>query len=751
MPVLAGQSLLHYRLVDKIGAGGMGDVWRAVDTRLGREVAVKVVTDRLAGDAGALARFEREARAVAVLSHPNILALYDVGREDGVSYVVTELLRGGTLRDRLSQGRMEPREALEVATQIARGLGAAHARALIHRDLKPENVFVTSDGVAKILDFGLARFEDRSAAGDGDDTILVAGATQSGMVVGSPGYMSPEQVRGQAADARSDLFAFGAMLHEMLSGRRAFAGDSVADTFTAVLHHDPPAIGEPRLDAIVKACLVKDREGRYGSATELIQALQAALEGPIGIDVQPAIAVLPFVDMSQGKDQDYFCEGMTEEIISALSVIPGLHVAARTSTFQFKGTNQDVRRIGQTLGVNKVLEGSVRTAGDKLRVTAQLVNVDDGYRVWSERYDREMEDVFAIQDEIARSVAQALAGQLGARAWVGSARKHTEDLEAYHLYLKGRHERYRTRNFTAALRNFEDAAERDPRYALARLGIAEASTLIGNTGLIRPRITRARAVTELEYANTLADESAESRAVECAVLQSDFDFAQAERAGRRAIELDPNYIFGWTWLSLLLGGMGRFDEAHDMAQKAVPVDPLSPMGWTMDGWALGAGRRYEEAEAALRRALELQPTHGLALWNMGISLVGLKRYDEAVAVLHRAHAGEPVGASLVLGMLAWTEAAAGRHDKARGHLDELRDWTRYRYVPRFVLAWTLAALGDIAAALDEYERSVEERDTFLMYAMWPGYDPLRSEPRFQAALRHLGLDWAVRAGERLSL
>src|SRR5262245_5450167 len=295
MPVLAGQSLLHYRLVDKIGAGGMGEVWRAVDPRLDREVAVKVVTDRLAADPGVLARFEREARAVAALSHPNILALYDVGREDGVSYVVTELLRGATLRERLAQGRIPAREALEVALQVARGLAAAHARALIHRDLKPENVFVTSDGVAKLLDFGLARFEDRSPAGDGDDTILIAGATQSGIVVGSPGYMSPEQVRGQVADGRSDLFAFGAMFHEMLSGRRAFGGDSVADTFGAVLNDEPPAVGEPRLDSILKACLMKDRELRYASATELIQALQSAAEGPIGVGEEPAIAVLPFV------------------------------------------------------------------------------------------------------------------------------------------------------------------------------------------------------------------------------------------------------------------------------------------------------------------------------------------------------------------------------------------------------------------------------------------------------------------------
>ena len=747
MPVLPGQSLLHYRLVEKIGAGGMGDVWRAVDTRLDREVAVKVVTDRLAQDPDALARFEREARAVAAISHPNILALYDVGRADGVSYVVTELLHGATLRERLDAGPMTPRAAVELAVQVAQGLAAAHARGLVHRDLKPENVFVADDdGGVKILDFGLARFDDHdSAKGNGtDETARTAtSATLPGTIMGSPGYMSPEQVRGQAADARSDVFSFGAVLYEMLSGRRAFTGPSPADTLSAVLQGEPPPLPHSALEPVVRKCLTKDPEQRYSSARELIPALRTALERSAVEQDAPAIAVLPFVDMSQGKDQDYFCEGMTEEIISALSVIPGLHVAARTSTFQFKGTNQDVRRIGQALGVNKVVEGSVRTSGDRLRVTAQLVNVDDGYQVWSERYDRQMEDVFAIQDEIARSVAQALAGRLGARPAAGAARKHTDDLEAYHLYLKGRHERYRTRNFAVALRRFEEAAERDPRYALARLGIAEASVLLANTGTTRPRVALARAQTELEYANALAEESAESRAVECALRMAQWDFAGAEAAGRRAIELDPRYIFGWTWLSLTLSGMGRFDEAQAMAESAVPVDPLSPMAWAIAGWARNAGRRFAEAEVSLRRALELYPSHGMALWNLGLALVGQGRAGEAVTVVERAHVGEPAGGSLVLGILAWTKAVAGRVDEARGHLDELRDWAKHRHVPRYPLAWTLAALGDIEAALGEMERSVEEGDAFLMYPLFPGNDPLRAEPRFQRALQRLGLDWAI--------
>ena len=752
MHVLPGRSLLHYRLVEKIGAGGMGDVWRAVDTRLGREVAVKVIGERLANDADALARFEREARAVAALSHPNVLSLYDVGREDGVSYVVTELLHGTTLRARLEGDGLKPRAALELALRVGHGLAAAHARGLVHRDLKPENIHVAIDGGVKILDFGLARFDASDARGadaaDDESAITVNLASMPGMLIGSPGYMSPEQVRGQVVDARSDLFALGAVLYEMLSGQRAFHGPTLADSLAAILHEEPPpfpassGVG-PILDQIVRKCLRKEREERYVSATELIQDLQSALTSGSAFTDEPAIAVLPFVDMSQDKDQDYFCEGMAEEIISALSVIPGLRVAARTSTFQFKGTNQDVRRIGQALGVKKVLEGSVRTSGQRLRVTAQLVNVDDGYRVWSERYDRQMEDVFAIQDEIARSVAHALAGQLGARQAAGGARKHSEDLEAYHLYLKGRHERYTTRNFIAAQRFFEEAVGQDPRYALAHLGIAETSVLLGNTGMVRPRVSLTRAETELEFAIALAGESAESRSVECAVRLAQFALNDAEAAGRRAIELDPQYIFGRTWLSLTLTGMGRFDEACAVAQSAVAIDSLSPMPLAMIGWALNAGRRFEEAEVPLRRAVELNPLHGLALWNLGICLVGLGRHEDGVRTLERPSDRDSDGAGLVLGMLAWAKAVAGRTDEARRGLDELRDRARYRYVPRYTLAWTLGVLGDIGGALEEFERSVAERDEYLQYPLFPGYDPIRSEPRFHAGLESLGLGWAI--------
>jgi serine/threonine-protein kinase len=687
---------------------------------------------------------------VAALSHPNIVALYDVGRVDGVSFVVIELLRGATLRTRLAEGALAPATAVDHALQLAQGLVAAHARGLIHRDLKPENVFVTEDGQVKILDFGLARFETEVVAGGVDEAaVTVANPTIAGTVLGTPGYMAPEQVLGQASDHRSDLFALGAVLYEMLSGRRAFDGPTLADIQGAVLQKEPPPLAtgsgaDASLTGLVRKCLSKDREQRFQSARDLVQGLQTVFTTHPTTETGPSIAVLPFVDMSQGKDQDYFCEGMAEEILTALSEVSGLHVAARTSAFQFRGTHQDIRQIGQALGVSHVLEGSVRTAGTRLRVTAQLIKAADGYRVWSERYDREMEDVFTIQDEIARSVSHALAMRLGAPAG-GIARKHSDDLEAYHLYLKGRHERYTTRNFPAALRYFEEAIDRDPRYALARAGIAETCILLGNTGIVRPRVTFARAETELEYARALAGETVELLTVECCLRAfGRWDRAGAVEVGRRAMALGPDFIFARTWLSLTLSAQGHFDEALAMARSAVPIDPLSPLAWVMAGWALSAGRRFEEAQGPLRRALEIAPRNTLAMWNLGVALVGSGQHDEALATFTKAHQVEPE-ASLILGMLAWSKVLVGREDEARRDLATLDDWAKHRHVPRYTIAWTLAALGDVETALAEYERSVEERDAFLSYPLFPGNDPLRGEPRFRAALERMGLGWAVSA------
>jgi serine/threonine protein kinase len=489
----SGSRLGPYEIVSPLGAGGMGEVYRAKDPRLGRDVAVKVLPASFSTDADRLRRFEQEARAAGLLNHPNITAVYDIGTHDGAPYVVSELLEGETLRNRLSAGPLPTRKALDYAIQIARGLAAAHEKGIVHRDLKPENLFVTNDGRVKILDFGLAKLRQLEAGGEPGTNLLTA-ATEPGVVMGTMGYMSPEQVRGRAADARSDIFSFGTILHEMLSGRRAFQGETTADTITVILTKEPPDLSltnqdvHPGLDRIIRHSLEKNPEERFQSASDLAFALgylgedstesvpptptpapsaarssvvRTRTSATVSDSSRASIAVLPFRNMSADKENEYFTDGITEEIINALTKIESLRVASRTSAFAFKGRNEDIRRIGEQLGVRTVLEGSVRRAGSRLRITAELVNVGDGYHLWSERYDREMEDIFAIQDEIALAIANTLKVRLLAADEGALVSRGTEDFEAYNHFLKGKYF-FNRRVPREAIVEFEQAIARDP-------------------------------------------------------------------------------------------------------------------------------------------------------------------------------------------------------------------------------------------------------------------------------------------------
>ena len=493
MPLSPDTQLGPYRIVEAIGAGGMGEVYRARDTRLERDVAVKILPAHLAEDEDGLARFERETKAVAALSHPNILAIYDVGRHEGVPFAVMELLEGETLRERLDKGSLPVSKALELALGTSRGLAAAHAKGIIHRDVKPDNLFMTTDGRLKILDFGLARTTTGLESASDDSAVTSARPTDAGTILGTIGYMSSEQVRGKTSDERCDIFSLGAVLYEMLTSRRAFKGETTADTMSAILTQDPSEIRSgrshipPQLARIVRRSLEKNPEERFQSARDLGFALEAvsdidatsasASEPGAG---SPSIAVLPFTDMSPQKDQDYFCEGMAEEILNALTGIKGLAVAARSMAFRFKGGEHDLRKVGEALDVKTVLEGSVRTAGKRLRVTAQLNSVASGHQIWSRRYDRELEDVFAIQDEIAADIVESLRSELG-DAEAPRIVRQTENQEAYHLYLRGRyHWLNRSKGALAtAMKYFQQAIESDPGYALVHAGLADLYSIEG--------------------------------------------------------------------------------------------------------------------------------------------------------------------------------------------------------------------------------------------------------------------------------
>jgi serine/threonine protein kinase/Tfp pilus assembly protein PilF len=764
----AGTRLGPYEILSPLGAGGMGEVYRARDSRLDRDVAVKVLPESLLADGEALARFEREAKAVAALSHPNILAIHDFGREGGISYAVMELLEGETLRDRLDAGAIALRKALDYALQIAQGLAAAHDRGIVHRDLKPQNVFLTRDGLVKILDFGLASRRPLDAAGReqtaatqhpmAEDDRTASRLTQQGMILGTVGYMSPEQVRGAPVDHRSDLFSFGVILYEMLSGERAFRRDSEIETMMAILREEPRELSRagkgtpPELEEIVEHCLEKSPEERFQSARDLAFALRVAEraapsgrtdsgarsgEAAAAAEAQASIAVLPFRNMSADRENEYFSDGMTEEIINALTKIEALRVASRTSAFAFKGKDEDVRRIGAALGVRTVLEGSIRQSGRKIRIAAQLVNVADGYHLWSERFDREMEDVFAVQDEISRSIAETLKVRLLPAEAASIAARGTEDIEAYNDYLKGRYY-FNRREAPEAIAEFERALARDPRYTSAYTGLADAYCIYGFYGGIPTLDAFARARAAAAKAFELDPNSADVH-VALALVEHYFgwDLDKEEAQLRQAIRLAPRSAAAYSWLGLELALIGRTAEALEMTRRATEIEPLSANAQTNVAWVFYAERRFEESIAEFRRALHIDPNAPYPLWGIALPYHALGRHGEAVATLEQA-VEIARRQSYYLALLGGAYARAGRRADALSILAELEERASREYVAGYHLAFLHMPLGNLDGAISCLERACAERNALTWWVRdSPVFDPLRSHPRFPALLARI--------------
>jgi eukaryotic-like serine/threonine-protein kinase len=760
MTFTAGTKLGPYEILSPLGAGGMGEVYRARDTRLDRIVAVKVLPEELARDPGALERFEREAKAVAALSHPNILAIHDFGTSGGAAYAVTELLDGETLRDRLRDSAVPLRKAIDYAQQIARGLAAAHERGIVHRDVKPENVFLTRDGLVKILDFGIARQVPLPAGSGGAEALSTRDGTEPGLVLGTAGYMSPEQVRGKPVDPRSDLFSLGSVLYEMVTGRRAFQRESPIETMMSILQEDPPSVVRsgrdlpPELDEVLGHCLEKNPDERFQSARDLAFALRvlerdAGSRTPSGgaaavaetASVRtgavslPSIAVLPFRNVSADPENEYFSDGMTEEIIDALTKIESLRVAARTSSFAFKGKDEDVRRIGERLGVRTVLEGSVRRAGDKIRISAQLVDTSNGYHVWSEHFDRDMRDVFAVQEEIARAIAAALRIRLLPANEASLVTPGTVDVEAYNRYLKGRFH-FNRRDPRKAIEMFEAAIARDPRYAAAYTGLADSYGIFGFYGGIPTREAFSRARAAADRARELQPDSSEVH-VSLGIVEHYFgwDFEKEERELKRAIALSPGSADAYTWLALLYGLSGRVDDALAKAAEAVRLEPLSPNVRTNRGWPLYVARRFEEANAEYRAALQLDPHAMYPAWASGMAYQCAGEHAEAIAAYERCVAVTERRLSWPIALLGGAYAAAGRRDEAREVLRELEEIARREYLPPLHLAYVYTPLGERDRSLDLLEKACDERNALCWWIRYnPLFDPLRSDPRFEEIL-----------------
>jgi TolB-like protein/thioredoxin-like negative regulator of GroEL len=690
MTLAAGTRLGPYEILSPLGAGGMGEVYRARDTRLGREVAVKVLPEAFERDPDRRGRFEREARAIAALSHPNILAIFDCGRDGDVTYAVTELLEGQSLRDRLAAGAVPPKEAVELAIQAARGLAAAHEKGIVHRDVKPDNLFVTRDGTLKILDFGLSR---SAAGGDEQDSPTKSHMTSPGTVMGTVGYMSPEQVRGLRADHRSDLFSLGVVFVELLTGRRAFQRGSPVETMNAILKDDPlgSSTGLPgALDRIARRFLEKRPEDRFQTARDAVFALGTLSGyGPVpaaGQEGPRSIAVLPFADMSAAKDQDYFCEGLAEELIHALAKIPDLRVASRTTSFQFKGKNGDVAAIAEQMKVSTVLEGSVRKAGDRLRVSVQLVNAADGFHLWSERYDRNMSDVFAIQDDITDQVVKALKLVLTEKERRAMARPKTSNVEAYDLYLRGRQLFYRAgrRNQRGSIRLFEQAVAIDPNYALAYAGMADASAMLFmHHGSARGDIELAQraSLKALELAPQLAECHA-SRGFASSLSKH---YVEAEREFKTALALDPRQFEALYLFARMRVAQGNLPEAARLFEQALELNPEDYTVPLMLTWIYRGLGREEDSREVARRGIEAAEKYAAAspedprpLYLGAGGLVSLGQQEKGLEWANRALAMGPDDEAILYNV-ACVFSLAGDADRA---LDCLEAAVRNGYTGR---------------------------------------------------------------------
>jgi serine/threonine-protein kinase len=778
----------------------MGEVYRARDTRLHRDVAIKVLPASFSADPDRLRRFEQEARAASALNHPNILTIHDIGTHEGAPYLVSELLEGKSLRDRLQGEALRPATAVDLAVEVAQGLAAAHEKGIVHRDLKPENLFVLRDGRVKILDFGLAKLtRPESALSDRSQVLTTPLETEPGVVMGTLGYMSPEQLRGHSADHRSDIFSLGAILYEMLAGRRAFSRSTPVDTISAILTEEPAELSgtveglSPGLERIARRCLEKDPEARFQSARDLAFALKesavlptaAQPVGPRPAPVQArrlfprlgvgllaigvvalvvviatrtgllrqwpvkaggtgriaSLAVLPLRDLTGDPRQQYFVDGMTEALTASLAQIRSLKVISRTSAVQYAGTKKPLRDIARELGVDGIVEGSVARAGDRVRVTAQLIQAKSDTHLWAKNFERELGDGYALQSEIARAVAEQIEASLTADEKSRLTASRPVDAKAYEAYLLGRFllDQGTEESLNKARDQFTKALEIQKDYAAAYAGLASYYAILPFYSSLSPAevFPKARAAAEksLELDEGLAEAHASLAYIRA---YYEWDWTAAEREFRRALELRPSYADAHFSYSRFLAAAGRMDEAVAEIRRAQDLDPRSLPLKANQALLSYFGGHYDEALKALSDIRQLDPTLPTAHWGLGLTYEQKGMEKEAIASLLKATS---FSKSLnIQSSLGHAYAQFGRRAEARAIIEMLKERARQSYVPSYYFVLIHTGLGEKDLAFEWLERAYQERSTVLAYLrLDPRLATLRSDPRFGSVLSRLGV------------